>query len=146
MTCPRGHTTTTYRTIKDSQGRPTKSFAFDRSTCEACPLFPRCVRSKTQGRTITLHYHEDLLKAARERQHTHEFKVTYKLRAAVERTIAELGGHGAKQARYIGTTKDLLQSQWTGAVINLKRLFKLFGGDMYHMRAVMMVTARVRAG
>jgi hypothetical protein len=104
------------------------------------------VRSKIQGRTVTLHYHEDLLKAARERQHTHEFKVTYKLRAAVERTIAELGGHGAKQARYIGTTKDLLQAQWTGAVVNLKRLFKLFRGDMNHMRTVMMVTARVRAG
>jgi hypothetical protein len=146
VTCPQGHTTATYNTIKDSQRRPTKSFIFDRSTCEACPLFPRCVRSKIQGRTVTLHYHEDLLKAARERQHTHEFKVTYKLRAAVERTIAELGGHGAKQARYIGTTKDLLQAQWTGAVVNLKRLFKLFRGDMNHMRTVMMVTARVRAG
>jgi transposase len=146
VTCPCGHTTTSFKTIKDSQGRATKSFIFDRATCEACPLFPRCVRSKIQGRTVTLHYHEDLLKAARERQHTHEFKVTYKLRAAVERTIAELGGHGAKQARYIGTAKDLLQAQWTGAVVNLKRLFRLFHGDMDHMRAVLMVTANGRAG
>jgi transposase len=139
VTCPQGHTITTYKAITDDQGRPTKTFTFDRATCEACPLFTRCVRSKTQGRTITLHYHEALLHAARERQHTHEFKVTYKLRAAVERTIAELASHGAKQARYIGTAKDLLQAQWTGAVVNLKRLFKLFHGETSRMRDVLTV-------
>jgi transposase len=137
VTCPQGHATTTYRVSKDDQGRPVKSFTFERATCEACPLFTRCVRSKVQGRTITTNYHEALLEAARERQQTQEFKLTYKLRAAVERTIAELAGHGAKQARYIGTAKDLLQAQWSGAVVNLKRLFKLFHGDMHRMREVL---------
>ncbi|MCL5995137.1 MAG: transposase [Chloroflexi bacterium] len=141
VTCPQGHTTATYKAVKDDQGRPTKTFTFDRATCAACPLFSRCVRSKTQGRTITTHYHEDLLHAARERQRTQEFKVTYKLRAAVERKIAELAGHGAQHARYIGTAKDLLQAQWTGAVVNLKSLFKLFHGDTDHMRTVLMAMA-----
>jgi hypothetical protein len=83
------------------------------------------VRSKIQGPTVTLHFHEDSLKAARERQRTHEFKVIYKLRAAVERKLSELGGHGAKQARFIGTDEDLLQAHWTGAVVNFRRLFRL---------------------
>jgi hypothetical protein len=93
---------------------------------------------KTQGRTITLHYHEAVLQAARERQRTQAFQVTYTLRAAVERTIAELASRGAKQARYLGTAKDRLQAQWTGAVVNLKRLFKLFQGAMPRMHDVLL--------
>ncbi len=138
VTCPQGHITTTYKLIKDNQGRPVQSFTFDRATCATCPLFSRCVHSQTQGRTVTLHYHEALLQAARQRQHTDEFKETYKLRAAVERKIAELTEQGAKQARYLGTVLSGLQAQWTGAAINLKRLFKLFHGDMNWMRNVLL--------
>jgi transposase len=138
VTCPHGHTTTTYQLVKDNQGRPVKRFTFDRAMCETCPLFTRCVHSQTQGRTITLHYHEALLQAARQRQHTQEFKDTYKLRAAVERKIAELTEHGSKQARYLGTVLSGLQAHWTGAAVNLKRLFKLFRGDMNWMRNVLM--------
>jgi transposase len=138
VTCPQGHTMTTYKLAKDNQGRAVKSFTFDRATCETCPLFARCVHSQTQGRTVTLHYHEALLQTARQRQHTDEFKDTYKLRAAVERKIAELTEHGSKQARYIGTVSSFLQAQWTGAVVNLKRLFKLFRGDMNWMRNILM--------
>jgi len=138
VTCPHGHTATTYKLVKDNQRRPVKSFTFDRATCETCPLFTRCVHSQTQGRTVTLHYHEALLQAARQRQRMDEFKATYKLRAAVERKIAELTEQGAKQARYIGTGLSFLQAQWTGAVVNLKRLFKLFHGDMNWMRNVLL--------
>ncbi len=137
VTCPRGQTTTTYTLEKDDQRRPVKTFVFERKICEACPLFARCVHSKTQGRSITLHYHEDLLQAARHRQQTAEFKDTYRQRPAVERKIAELSEHGAKQARYLGQFKNLLQAQWTSAVINLKRLFKLFQGDPVRMRQVL---------
>jgi hypothetical protein len=31
-----------------------------------------------------------------------------------------------------------LQAQWTGAAVNLKRLFQLFHGDMNWMRNVLM--------
>ena len=58
-------------------------------------------------------------------------------RPAVERKIAELSEHGAQQARYLGRLKNFLQAQWTGAVINLKRLFKLFPGDRVRMRQVL---------
>jgi hypothetical protein len=136
VTCPHGQTTTAFTVTKDNQGRPVKTFVFDRPTCEACPLFERCVHSKTQGRSITLHYHEDLLQAAHQRQATTEFKDTYRQRSAVERKVAELADHGAKLARYLGVAKNVLQAQWTGAAINLKRLFKLVQGDLPRLRQV----------
>jgi len=137
VTCPRGQTTTTFAWETDDQRRPVKRFVFERKTCEVCPLFARCVHSKTQGRSIGVHYHEAVLQAARQRQQTDEFKEIYTQRPAVERKIAELSGHGAKQARYLGTPKNCWQAQWTGAVINLKRLFKLFHGDLVRMRQVL---------
>jgi transposase len=137
VTCPQGHTTTTYKVARDDQGRAVKTFSFDRATCAACPLFTRCVHSKIQGRSITVHYHEALLQAARLRQQTDEFKALYRLRVAVERKVAELAQHGSKQARYLGTVKDRLQAHWTGAGVNLKRLFKLFKGDMAWMRQIL---------
>jgi len=35
-------------------------------------------------------------------------------------------------------SKNRLHAQWTGAGINLKRLFKLFQGDLSRMRQVLM--------
>jgi len=136
-TCPAGQTTTVARARKDEQGRPIWQFFFPRVVCEACPLFARCVQSKTEGRTITRHYHEGLLRTARAQQATAEFKQTYRRRAAVERKIADLVGHGLRRARYIGGVKERLQNQWIGAVVNLKRLFRLFHGDTRQMRQVL---------
>jgi transposase len=135
-TCPAGQTTTTVSRARDEQGRPILRFHFPRAVCEACPLFARCVQSKTEGRTITSHYHEALLRAARAQQATAEFKNTYRRRAAVERKIADLVGHGLRRARYIGRVKGRLQNHWVGAVVNLKRLFRLFEGDTGQMRQV----------
>ena len=137
VTCPQGQTTTCQRLTHDDFGRRVPAFFFDRPTCEACPLFKRCVHSQTQGRSIVLNYHEGLLQAARQRQATAEFKDTYRQRPAVERKIAELSAQGAKQARYLGRLKNVLHAQWTGAVLNLKRLFKLFPTDLGRMRQVL---------
>lgn len=137
VTCPQGQTTTTQRFTHDDFGRRVPAFFFDRQTCEACPLFERCVHSHRHGRSIVLNYHEALLQTARQRQATAEFKDTYRQRPAVERKIAEASTHGAKQARYLGRLKNLLQAQWTGAVIDLKRLFKLFPPDLIRMRQVL---------
>ena len=123
-TCPRGHTVTG-KDRKDRQGRPILAFAFARSDCETCPLFARCVRSKSAGRTVRTHAHEALLREARQRQQTDEFKETYSLRGRVEGKIAELVRHGLRETRYLGEQKRQLQRLWTGAAVNLKRLFKL---------------------
>ncbi len=139
-TCPKGHPAASCQTVKDAQGRPVLLFTFSREVCEGCELFRRCVHSKTQGRSVTTHYHEDLLQAARERQETEEFKRLYRLRAAIERLIACLVQHGLRRARYIGKAKVRLQAQWTGAAVNLQRLFTLFEGDMRRMNEVLSAT------
>ena len=137
VTCPRGHVASDPKTVKDAQGRAVLLFTFERKTCEACPLSSRCVHSKTKGRSICTHYHEALLQEARARQQTDEFRSTYVLRAAIEREIAALVQHGLRQSRYVGLAKGRLQAQWTGAGINLRRLFTLFQGDMGRMRQVL---------
>jgi Transposase DDE domain len=99
------------------------------------------VHSKTEGRTLTSHYHEALLQAARAQQATAEFKDTYRKRAAVERKIADLVRHGLRRARYLGRAKVRLQNHWIGAVVNLKRLFRLFQGNSGQMRQVLAALA-----
>lgn len=129
LSCPGGQTVGEPRLVKDDAGRPVRQFTFCRASCEACPLFARCVRSKTEGRTVTLNYHEDVIRQARERQKTEEFREEYRERAKVERKIAELMEHGLRQARYVGRAKKRLQALWTAAAVNLKRLFKLAKGE-----------------
>lgn len=123
-TCPQGHTVTGKPGPKED-GRPTLQFTFDRATCEACPLFKRCVKSQVAGRTVSTHPYETYLRDARRRQQTDEFKERYRLRSAVERTQAELVQHGVRATRYLGHPKRQLQRLWTAAVVNLKRLFRL---------------------
>ena len=150
LTCPGGQTVGEPRLIKDPQGRRVCQFVFPRALCATCEFFARCVRprkpsveanreasgegSETErrgiGRTVTLHYHESVLRAARERQATEEFRAAYRERAKVERKLAELMGHGLRQARYIGRPKKRLQALWIAAVVNLKRLFKLSKDDL----------------
>jgi len=123
-TCPQGHT---------AVGRPCSPgpeqtgllFTFLRAECEACPLFARCVRSKSTGRTVHTHVYESYLQAQRQRQDTPEFKTHYRTRSLVERKQAELVQHGIRNTRYLGQAKRQLQRLWTGAVVNLKCLFRL---------------------
>jgi len=87
---------------KDEKGRPVLNFRFQRSECERCPLFERCVKSKRLGRVVKTHYHESLLRSARNRQETPEFKRLYRTRSAIERKLAELVEHGLRATRSLG--------------------------------------------
>jgi len=144
-TCPQGESSTEYREVKDDAGRKVKQFVFDLEKCSVCPLYDRCLRGKKDGRkserkvgrTVTLNYHEDVIQAARERQETVEFREAYRERSKVERKIAELMGHGLRNARYFGRKKKRLQALWTAAVVNLKRLFKLAKGDWQRIRVAL---------
>ena len=129
LTCPGGQSVEMSREARDPAGRPVKQFAFAQKTCVDCQFFSRCVRSKTEGRRVTLNYYEDVMRAARQRQETAEFREAYRERSKVERKIAELVGQGLRQARYVGRKKKRLQALWTAAAVNLKRLFKLAKGD-----------------
>jgi hypothetical protein len=117
--------------------QPTLQFTFARATCEACPLFQRCVRSKVAGRTVSTHPYETYLRDARLRQQTDDFKERYRLRSAVERKQAELVQHGVRETRYLGHPKRQLQRLWTAAVVNLKCLFRLCDLRNQDLRALL---------
>ena len=134
-TCPQGQTATGKRR-KDREGEEVLRFVFDRSICEECPLFDRCVRSKRAGRSVTTHRHETLLREARQRQETDAFKELYRLRGRVEGKIAELVYHGLRNTRYIGEKKRQLQRLWTAAAVNLKRLFTLAEAQKLDVAAI----------
>jgi hypothetical protein len=133
--CPQGHTVDGRSGTQE--GQPILRFAFGRETCRACPLFERCVRSKSTGRTLSTHPYESYLQNARLRQESEEFREQYRLRSAIERKIAELAGHGIRNTRYIGEPKRQLQRLWTGAVVNLKRLFTLAQAQNVDLPAVL---------
>lgn len=123
-TCPQGHTVSV-QSIRQEKDRPVLHFAFPCQTCEACPLFSRCVRSQTNGHSLNTSPFEAYLQAARERQKTAEFKETYRLRSRVEGKQAEMVRHGLRNTRYVGEAKRQFQRLWLGAAVNLKRLFTL---------------------
>jgi len=124
-TCPRGQTVSASSSKKDEEDRTTHKFIFDRATCLTCPLFARCVRSKTTGRTLTTSFYENYLRDARQRQQTDVFKQRYRLRSRVEGKQAELVTHGLRSTRYVGETKRNLQRLYLGAAVNLKRIATL---------------------
>ncbi len=142
-TCPQEQTVTAKAGPRE-QGRPTWLFSFRREVCEACPLFARCVRSQSAGRTVRTDPYESYLQAARQRQGTPEFREVYRVRARVERKQAELVHHGIRRTRYVGRAKRQLQRLWTGAVVNLKRLFTLMQKAGQELRALFALVERQR--
>ncbi len=122
--CPAGHIVAG-KAARDCKKRPVLKFIYPRATCEACPFFSDCVRSKKYGRSVTTNAHETLLQIARAKQQTAAFQKLYRLRCAVERKIGELVHHGLRSIRYFGKRKRQLQLLWTAAAVNLKRLFTL---------------------
>jgi hypothetical protein len=115
VTCPAGHT----RPMS-----PNRTVSFG-ALCATCPLRQRCTTAKT-GRSMTIHPHEDLLRAARTQATTTEFKQDYPTRSNVERTIAQVATqHGRRiKLRYRGTTKNNAWLRTRSAAINLRTLLR----------------------
>jgi hypothetical protein len=72
-----------------------------------------------------------MLKAARARQETQEFKVLYRQhRGGIEGCLSGLvRGQGIRVGRYIGTAKIHLQALFTGAAVNLHRAARWLAGE-----------------
>ncbi len=140
-TCPTGQTVAGTAVRRD--GQPGLEFRFARATCQACPLFVRCVQSKVAGRTVQTDHYESYRQVLRHRQSMPQFKVLYRCRSRVERKQAELVRHGLRQMRYLGKEKRELQRLWTGAVVNLKRLFTLGQQAERDLRALFAPTVRL---
>ena len=115
VTCPAGNT----RPM--SQGR-TVTFG---QLCATCPLRQRCTTAKT-GRSMTIHEHEGLLRAARAQAATAEYKQDYPTRANVERTVAHVATQNGRRVklRYLGTVKNNAWLRTRCAALNLRTLLR----------------------
>jgi Transposase DDE domain len=92
------------------------------AACRGCPLRARCTTSKT-GRSLILHEHDDLLRAAR-RDWPRQREDYMKHRPNVERAVAQVAtfrGRGLK-LRYRGGTKNDAGLKYRTAALNLRNL------------------------
>ncbi|EFG74471.1 hypothetical protein HMPREF0591_5622 [Mycobacterium parascrofulaceum ATCC BAA-614] len=113
VTCPGGHT----RAMS-----PKRTVTFAR-VCMDCPLRSRCTTAR-DGRSMTIHEHEQLLRAARAQARTPEFQQTYPTRSVVERIIAWTATSRGRRIklRYLGVDKNHSWLRTRCAAINLRTL------------------------
>ena len=90
-----------------------------------CPLRQQCTTAK-DGRSMTIHPHEDLLRAARAQARTDDFKKAYPTRSAIERIISWTATQNGRRVRlrYLGTAKNNAWLHTRCAAINLRTLLR----------------------
>ena len=115
VTCPAGNT----RPMSAS-----RTVTFGR-LCDGCPLRQQCTTSKT-GRSMSIHEHEGLLRAARAQAKTPQFKRDYPTRSNVERTVAQVATQNGRRVklRYIGVAANDAWLHTRCAALNLRTLLR----------------------
>jgi IS5 family transposase len=113
VTCPAGVT-------RPMSPKRTVTFG---AACAGCPLRGRCTTAK-DGRSMTIHPHEDLLRAARAQARTPEFRQAYPARSAIERIISWTATQNGRRVRlrYTGTAKNNAWLHSRCAALNLRTL------------------------
>jgi hypothetical protein len=103
---------------------PARAVTFG-AVCAGCPLRDLCTTAK-DGRSMTIHPHDGLLRAARAQARTEEFKQAYPTRSSIERTIAWTATQNGRRIRlrYIGTIKNDAWLHTRCAALNLRTLLK----------------------
>ena len=115
VTCPAGIT----RPMS-----PARTVTFG-AACTGCPLRGQCTTAK-DGRSMTIHPHEDLLRAARAQGRTEAFKKACPTRSAIERIIAWTATQNGRRVRlrYLGTSKNDAWLHTRCAALNLRTLLR----------------------
>ena len=95
------------------------------AACAACPLREQCTTAK-DGRSMTIHPHDGLLRAARAQARTAGFRQAYPTRSAIERIISWTATQNGRRVRlrYIGTAKNDAWLHNRCAAINLRTLLR----------------------
>lgn len=97
---------------------------FPKDECNICPLGSQCTESKN-GRSVSIHADELLLKELRERQKTAPGRAKLRERVSVEHCLAKIGQWQGEQARYIGLRKNLFDLRRMAVVHNLHVLAQM---------------------
>jgi Transposase DDE domain/Transposase domain (DUF772) len=103
---------------------PARTVTFG-AACAGCPLRQRCTTAR-DGRSMTIHPHEGLLRAARAQARTPEFKRAYPTRSMIERVISWTATQNGRRVklRYTGTARNDAWLHNRCAAINLRTLLR----------------------
>jgi transposase len=90
-TCPQGHTSISWKEMRDQHGHPKLYIRFEGKTCRECPCRSLCTRAQEKPRQLSIRSQEEFLQLQRRREQleTEEFQVTYAKGAGIEGTPSE---------------------------------------------------------
>jgi transposase len=125
--CPEGHASSDWVERLDKRGNESISIRFSPKDCGPCPSRSKCTRSEAKHprRSIAVRPREqhEALQAAREREHTEEYKATYANRAGCEGTISRgVRTCGLRRSRSMGAEKVHLEQLLIGTALNFLRV------------------------
>ncbi len=125
--CPEGHASSEWIERLDNRGNESIYIRFSAQDCGPCPSRSNCTRSEAKypRRSLAVRPREqhEALQAAREREHTDEYKATYAKRAGCEGTISRgVRRCGLRRSRYVGEEKVHLEQLLIGTAINFLRV------------------------
>jgi transposase len=124
-TCPKGISSTVWQSFTRSNGKDAIRIRFSQRDCRLCPACEVCCPPKKAARSLVLSPRPqfEAIQAARERQHTPEFRRDYAIRQGIESTIQFAANVlDARRTRYCGLDKVHLQSLVTATATNLRRV------------------------
>lgn len=126
LTCPRGRTSTTAYRSQSGQGR---TFRFQPKQCAGCPLADACRGAEVPPDHMRQVFVSDFRSAAAQARtyaQTDAFTVDMRLRATIERLIANLVRyHDARQARRRGRHNCQYQAHMNAMAFNLRQWLRL---------------------
>lgn len=102
---------------------------FPKKRCAECPLRERCTKSKSGGRSVSIHPDERLLEELRERQSTSEGRAKLRERVKVEHSLAHVGRWQGRSCRYVGERKNLFDLRRSAVVHNLHVIARMPAGQ-----------------
>ena len=127
LTCPNGQTTQQRKRNRHDTGY---RFQFKKRQCAACPLRAQCLPNpdSKRGRIVGKNDYEAEYARVEAKAQTAEYHQTRRTHPKIERKLGEVARHhDARQARFRGRLKVLVQSVLTALVVNVKRMVKLLG-------------------
>ena len=125
VTCPRGKTSVSWRTIRAADGSPRLHAQFSRADCGACSARTECTPATSARRYVHFHLREEYeaLNAARARMADPAWIERYRRRAGVEGTLSQgVRAFGMRRSRYVGLAKTGLQQVCTAVAMNVSRV------------------------
>jgi hypothetical protein len=122
LTCPRGRTSTTAYRSQSGDGR---NFRFTAKQCAGCPLAEQCRGAAVPAdhmRQVFISDYRSTVAQARTYAQTDDFKADMKLRAGIERIIAnEVRYHDARDAQRRGQRNCQYQAHMNAMAFNLRQ-------------------------